>query len=718
MEILVAKNAGFCFGVKRAIDIAIQTVEDAQGPVFTLGPLIHNEREVERLSSRGIRVIDSLEEVDSGDVLVIRSHGLSPKTIDQANAKGLKVVDATCPFVKKAQRLAEMMTKEGYTLFIVGDKDHPEVNALMGYADGKGIVVGDPGLLDDLGYVEKAGVLTQTTQSVKNLHKVVDILLTKCRELRLFNTICTATENRQKTALDMAEEVEAMVVVGGKNSANTTRLAALCRSAGIPSYHIEGAQELRAEWFANLKTVGVTAGASTPNWIIEEVIGRMKDLAEEKVLETEVQREDEEITSDEQIQKEDEEVISDEVVEEASTEEQVAEEDTESVLQQGDFKLVAPGDIVTGTVVSVVSDGSVLVDIGYKSEGLIPAGELTDTEETLNEGDTVNVYVERVDTKDDGNVILSKKKADTELMWNDLRDAWENKKVIEARVKERVKGGLLVNMAGVRGFVPASQISREYVENLEQFIGQTLRFRVIELDQRRNNVVLSRRVVLEEEFEKAKVELFDTLEEGTIRPGTVKRITDFGAFVDIGSGVEGLLHVSEMAWSRIGHPSEVVSEGDEIKVMILGVDKESERISLGLKQTKEDPWLTVEERYKVDDVVPGQVTKIVDFGAFVKLEDGIEGLIHISQLANRRVGNPSEVVNVGDELNVKVLNVSASERRIGLSLRALEEPPKRREERPHKERERNYNEYSESRTDDDDAITIGDMVGDIFGKRK
>lgn len=706
----MAENAGFCFGVKRAIDIALQTTKDAKGPVFTLGPLIHNQRVVDDLQAHGIKVADSLEEVNSEDVLVIRSHGLSPETINQAKAKGAKVIDATCPFVKKAQKLAEMLIKEGYTLFIVGDKGHPEVDALIGYTDGKGIVVEDLELFNNFKCIKKAGVITQTTQSMESLQKVVNLLFFKSQELRIYNTICTATVKRQRTALEIANEVEAMVIVGGRNSANTTRLAALCRATGVPSYHVEGAEELSAEWFAGLKKVGVTAGASTPDWIIEEVISRMKDLAEEKILEEEPKNE-EEIIEEEPENEEEEEV------EEAQEKEEslpVAEEKEEVSLLQEHIKTLTRGEIVKGTISAIDSDG-IFVDVGCKSEGLIPDSEFDGTETSLSVGDEIDVYVEDVESEE-GNVLLSKKKADAESTWKMLRNALENKEIIEARVKERVKGGLLVDMRGVRGFVPASQISREYIENLEQFIGEALRFRVMELDRRRNNVVLSRRVVLEEEYEEAKAHIFDTLEAGEICSGIVKRITDFGAFVDIGSGVEGLLHVSEMAWSRIEHPSEVLSEGDEINVMVLGLDKDNERISLGLKQTKEDPWVTVGERYHQDDIVTGKVTKIVDFGAFVKLEDGIEGLIHISQLANRRVGNPSEVVSVGDEVTLKVLNVSAEERRIGLSLRALEEPAEERK-KDDRQKENYNNQDHDNRGDADEPITIGEMVGNIFQRK-
>ena len=367
------------------------------------------------------------------------------------------------------------------------------------------------------------------------------------------------------------------------------------------------------------------------------------------------------------------------------------------------FMTITPGQMVTGHVVQI-SDDEVLVDIGYKSEGVIPFRELglrsgQSIEDVIKCGDEIQVVVTRVE--DEGNVQLSKRRADAIKTWETLEEAHQTGQVIEARVRERVKGGLLVDV-GVRGFVPASHVARNYVENLDEYVGQNLRLKVIELDRERNNVVLSRKEVLEEEYEEAKARIFAELQEGQIVTGIVRRITDFGAFVDIGSGVEGLLHVSEMAWSRVNHPSDIVSENDEIRVMVLNVDRENERISLGLKQTLPDPWDDIEERYRVGEVVEGQVTRVVDFGAFVKLEDGVEGLVHISQMADHHVNDPREVVQEGEQVQVKILSVDGAAHRIGLSIREVPKAsPEPVEEAPPR--------YSPS---DADTVTIGDMIGD------
>ncbi|HEY8486775.1 MAG TPA: 30S ribosomal protein S1 [Limnochordales bacterium] len=348
---------------------------------------------------------------------------------------------------------------------------------------------------------------------------------------------------------------------------------------------------------------------------------------------------------------------------------------TESAMAEG-MPSLAAGQLVRGRVLYVGHD-EVLVDVGYKSDGRIPIHEIglrsgQTPADVLKPGDEIDVYVLRVD-ENEGGVLLSKRRADAELTWRRLEEAREQGRVLEARVTERVKGGLLVDV-GVRGFVPASHVGRGYVENLDQFVGQTLRLKVLEIDRARRNVVLSRREVLEQEYQEAKKRLFASLKEGQVVQGVVRRLTDFGAFVDLGGGVEGLLHVSEMAWSRVRHPSDVLKEGQTVKVMVLNVDREHERISLGLKQVLPNPWDTVAEQYRVGDVVQGEVTRLVDFGAFVRLETGVEGLVHISQLSDRHVTKPDEVVSPGQRVRVKILSIDPQARRIGLSLREAAQP--------------------------------------------
>lgn len=395
--------------------------------------------------------------------------------------------------------------------------------------------------------------------------------------------------------------------------------------------------------------------------------------------------------------------------EEAASPAEATDQSQDLQVQQYDetFVTLEPGTIVSGTVVQV-SDDEVMVDVGYKSEGRIPPHELglrpgETAEDVFKVGDEIDVFILKIEDAE-GNVLLSKRRADSRLVWEKLERLKETGEVIEAEVTERVKGGLLVDV-GLRGFVPASHVDRNYVENLESYVGQKLRLRVIELDRQRNNVVLSRKVVLEEEYQKAKEEAFRTLKEGAVIPGTVRRLTDFGAFVDIGGGVEGLLHVSEIAWSRVRHPKDVLAEGDEIQVMVLEVDPERERISLSLKETLPDPWDTIDERIAVGDIVKAKVTRVVDFGAFAQIEDGVEGLIHISQMADRHVASPSEVVSLGDQVDVKVISLDKRARRIGLSMKEAVAKPQRSEPEPVAQTFSDPNR--------DDTVTLGDVFEDL-----
>lgn len=420
---------------------------------------------------------------------------------------------------------------------------------------------------------------------------------------------------------------------------------------------------------------------------------------EEAQTETTVESGDEETAPETEVASEDE-----------ATGEEASEASQDGRMLQYDetFVTLEPGTIVDGTVVQI-NDDEVMVDVGYKSEGRIPQHELglkpgETADSVLNVGDEIEVFILKVEDAE-GNVLLSKRRADNRIVWEKLETLKDSGEVIEAEVTERVKGGLLVDV-GLRGFVPASHVDRNYVENLDSYVGQTLRLRVIELDRQRNNVVLSRKVVIEDEYEKAKEEAFQTLKEGAIVPGIVRRLTDFGAFVDIGGGVEGLLHVSEMAWSRVRHPKDVLTEGDEVEVMVLEVNEERERISLSLKETLPDPWDTVDERFDTGQITQATITRVVDFGAFAKLEDGVEGLIHISQLADRHVASPSEVVSPGDSVEVKVISLDKRARRIGLSMKEAVERPKK--QAPPAPREQTFSD-----PDRDDSVTLGDVFEDL-----
>lgn len=690
MKVIIARYAGFCFGVQRALKKAELAVQNSSGLVQTLGPLIHNPQVIERLADKGVSVVNRAEEATEG-TLIIRSHGVDPKIIQRAKARGLEVIDATCPYVKRVQDFAKELKDQGFQVVIVGEKDHPEVQGILGAIDNEGYVALNRNDLTGLKLM-KVGVVAQTTQSYANLRDCVDYLVGTAREIRVYSTICQATEQRQKAAIELANRVDVMLVVGGKESGNTRRLYTLCCEVIPRVYHIERPDELEAAWFKPTDVVGITAGASTPDWVIEGVVERMSELEKNQDLQ---------------------------VVESANEEAVTSEENQEAMMQSLAQSELKRGEVLTATVVSTDNDG-VYVDVGQKQEGFIPLRELSyrhieDPLTVVTIGQEIKVEVEKME---DDRIILSKRKVDAASAWESLQDAKETNKTITAPVVEKVKGGLLVDV-GLRGFVPASHISRQFVEDLDQFIGQDMTFKVLELETERNNVVLSHRLVEEDELEEAKKNVFEELETGSVVDGVVRRITDFGAFVDIGAGVEGLLHVSEMAWSRVDHPSDVVSEGEELKVKILGVDKENERISLGLKQTRPDPWSEVASKYHVGDIVEGTVTRVVDFGCFVKLEDGVEGLVHISQLAHHRVASASEVVKPDDNVKVKVINVDPEARRIGLSIREAT-PAADRPAKPASKRQREPRQAKQAEQSREEVFgtTIGSQFSQLEALKK
>jgi len=782
LEIIVAQNAGFCFGVKRAVDITLAAAENQKlpTPIFTLGPLIHNQEVVLKLEENGIIAFEEFEKLPPGEpgTMIIRSHGVRPEIVNQLKEKGWHIIDATCPFVKKAQDFSRILVREGYQLIIFGDKNHPEVQGILGHVFDKAEVIAEPEQAKKIEKTAKIGLVPQTTKNPKKFGELVQNLLEKTNELRVFNTICTVTQKRQEVAFSLASEVDAILVVGGHNSSNTKSLYNLCDETGTPTYHIEKPEEINPKWFDGIEKVGIVAGASTPNWTIKEVEEVMFEMSEERKEEKreqeqnevdheeqkapekveeevpeqveekkqpeeevdtekepeeevaqEKKEEPEEKKEEEQEEEQEEQEEEQEEQEEAeektdkkqegeptpsediAAEEEVEKEqahpmDEEEAMQYGqDVQAFSKGQIIEGKVIEITEDG-IFVDIGSKTEGFVPKREIAqegveNISDVVQPGEEIKVYF--LGTDEDGAAKLSKKRADIEEAWQLVTQAQKDKSVIKGTATKVVKGGLVVDV-GLRGFIPASHIAIEYVEDLEQFVGQELEMTVLEVEKKNNNVVLSRRKVLEQEQEQKKVETMENLTQGDVVKGRVTKIVDFGAFIDIG-GIEGLLHISEMSWGRIEHPSKVLEEGQEIEVKVLSVDKENERISLGLKQILPDPWDEFVKNHKVGDKIEGTITKTVSFGAFMEIENGIEGLIHISQLARRHVENPDEVVKKGDKVSAKIININEGERKVGLSLKEMEEDKQKKE----------VKEFTDQAKEEGN-ITIGDMVGDIFQK--
>lgn len=735
LDIFTAQEAGFCFGVKRAIEIAKKAANDSDRyPVYTLGPIIHNPQVVKNLEKLGIKPIKSIDDIDKGTV-IIRSHGVPPDIIEKAKNKGLKVLDTTCPFVKKAQQYAKELIDSGYQTIIYGDHDHPEVVGIYGATDKKAIIISNQSELNSIKIENKLGFVAQTTKSPASFKELISSVIESVKELKVFNTICNTTETRQQSAAELAEKVDVMFVIGGHNSANTNRLSEICAKTDTPTYHIETVAEIDKQWLEEKKKIGITAGASTPDWLIKEVIEAMSEEKKEVKVDQNIEEEgvnnEAEVTTEKDVKDETVEIAaeSDEknetVVEETVKVEEEDSTGTEESPEQIDYSVndiadLKKGQIVTGTVSQIKEDG-IYVDVNYKTDGFIPLRELShrsisDPKDVVELNEKIEVVILTLED-DEGNMVLSKKRADYEKAWEDIMEAYENDQVIEAEVTKVVKGGLVVDI-GLRGFIPASHVAIGFVEDLDDYIGETLRLKVIEVERDNNNVVLSAKEVLEGERSEKKEETLEKLEVGKTIKGTITKLVDFGAFVDIG-GVEGLLHISEMSWGRIGHPSEVFDEGQEIEVKILSVDIEEERISLGYKQLLPDPWQEFIRKHYEGEVVTGTVTKIVDFGAFVEIESGVEGLIHISQLSHRHVKTPDEVISVKEEIQVKIISISEDQKRVGLSIKELQEKPAPTKHTSTSKPKVTTSKSPSNNDDGDDAssgVTIRDLVGDIFNK--
>lgn len=633
MDIKLAPNAGFCFGVRAAINKGEKLIEEGKGPIATLGPLIHNPQEVARLESLGIRSYDELDDIQEQNVL-IRTHGVAPSVYREIENAGHTYFDCTCPKVKKVQQLAREHAEAGYQVLILGDRNHPEVMAIVGWTNDTAIVFIS---LDELKALSLDGkkicLVSQTTEKLERFESAVAYLESlSLEELVIHNTICAATRDRQSDASALASQVDLMVVIGGYNSANTCKLVSICQDVGVTTKHVESAADLQDEWFEGIDKIGLTAGASTPDWIIREVIDKMEELTMEQGLEQ----------------------------------------------GYGTLEPLNLYDVVTGTVVKINSD-EVMVDVGGKSEGVIPIKELSfqkdpDVEEIVKVGDEIQVMVIKMENNE-GHMVLSKKRADQEKAMDELQQKFENGEVIEAKVVSDVKGGVIVDI-GARGFVPASHLDTKYVDDIKSFVGNTYRFKIIEFDPNPENrkIILSRRAVLEEEEKAAREAFWTNIEEGQILKGRVQRIANFGAFVDLG-GVDGLLHISEMGWGRVKQPTDVVSVGDEIEVYVLNADREKGKISLSLKKLIANPWDNAAEKYPAGTVVTGKVVRIAPFGAFVALEDGVDGLVHISQIAWEHVDKVEDALAIGQEVQVKVLEVDEDRKRISLSIKELKERP-------------------------------------------
>ncbi len=640
-EIILASTAGFCFGVNRAVEMVEELLNSGQR-VATLGPIIHNPQLVEDLAKRGARIVSSPSEVKADEVLVLRSHGVAKLVCDEAEAFNLRVADATCPFVAKIHKIVAEAGKNGQTVLIAGDRQHKEVEGIIGHCSGEYYVFDT---LEELEALISSGeilpqkpicVVSQTTFNTELWKKCQKNLKKLYTNANIFDTICNATSKRQQEAYDLASKCDAMIVVGGKHSSNTQKLAQICREACERTVHIETADELDALSFADCGSIGVVAGASTPSGIIKEVLKTMQDL------QTPAQQE----------------IINDEM----TFEEMLNATESSSNTDQK----------VKGIVLAV-SPTEIQVDIGRKHTGYVTEAEFSNDPsvkltEAVKIGDELNLIIMRTNDQE-GTVMLSKKRFDAIAGWDKVLKAKDNGDVIDATVSEVVKGGVVAFYEGIRVFIPASQATLSRNDDLEALKGQTLKIRIIEIGQRRR-VIGSARSVLREMRSEAEEKFWASVAVGDRFTGTVKSLTGYGAFVDLG-GVDGMVHISELSWERIKHPSEVVNVGDTLDVYVKAIDAEKKKISLGYKKADENPWEIFKAKYAVGDVATVKIVSMTTYGAFARIIAGVDGLIHISQIADRRIEKPADELKIGQEVDAKIIDIDPDKKRVSLSIRAL-----------------------------------------------
>ena len=632
MEIIKAKTAGFCFGVDRAVKLTTELAQSGR-KVATLGPLIHNPQCVAELEKLGVVTATSLADVPEGYELVIRSHGVPQSVYDQIEAAGIVCHDATCPFVAKIHRIARKASDEGAVLLVAGDAAHPEVQGIVGHTDKEVFVFSDLSQLEGWKGPKTPEtpvfMVAQTTFQVTKWQECAAFIKKGYTNAKIFDTICSATWTRQQEAEDLSQKCDLMVVIGGHHSSNTQKLAAVA-AKHTRCVTVETAKELDPAWFFGVQTVGVTAGASTPSSIIEEVLNSM----------------------------------SEEIRDEMSFAEMFAE-------SEANLKPVFAGKVVEGTVTSITPN-EVQVDIGTKHTGFVKVSELTDdpnakAEDLVKVGDKLDLVVEKVNDQE-GVAYLSRKRLEAMKGLEEVRKAAEEGTVMEGVVTETNKGGVIVLVKGVKVFVPRSQATMRRDEDINALVKQNVKLVITECAGRK--IVGSINKVTAEANAAKREAFWSTVEVGKTYTGVVKSLTAYGAFVDVG-GVDGLCHISELSWNRIKHPSEVVNVGDTIEVYVKALDTENHKVSLGYKKAEDNPWVKLQNEYPIGSVFTAPVVSITKFGAFVRILPGIDGLVHISEISNERVEKVSDVLKVGDEVKVKLLDVDFDKKRISLSMKAL-----------------------------------------------
>jgi len=629
MNVRVAKSAGFCFGVERAVNKVYEQADNGSKPIYTFGPIIHNEEVVKDLENKGVIVLEDeeqLNEVTDGTV-IIRSHGVGRHVYKLLEEKNLICVDATCPYVLKIHRIVEKESAGGRHIIIIGNAKHPEVEGIKGHSSTPVTIIESYEEAEAFSGDENTRycIVSQTTFNYNKFQDVVEIILKKGYDIIVLNTICGATEERQTEAKAIAAVSDAMIVIGGSHSSNTQKLFEICKKECNNTYYIQTLVDLDTNQFLSIDNVGITAGASTPKKIIEEVQKEMAEVSFEQMLEE-------------------------------------------------SLKTIRTGEVVEGTVIGVKED-EIILNIGYKSDGIITRSEYTndssaDLTTMVSVGDTMEAKVLKVNDGE-GQVALTYKRLAAEKGSKRLEEAFNNKEVLTAKVSQVLDGGLSVVVDESRIFIPASLVSDTYEKNLEKYAGAEIEFVITEFNPKRRRVIGDRKQLLVAKKAQMQKELFEKIQAGDVVEGTVKNVTDFGAFIDLG-GADGLLHISEMSWGRVENPKKIFKVGEPLTVLIK--DIKEDKIALSLKFDNTNPWLNAAEKFAVGNVVEGRVARMTDFGAFVELEPGVDALLHVSQISREHVEKPADVLKAGQVITAKVVDLNEADKKISLSMKALEAP--------------------------------------------
>ncbi len=627
MEIILAKSAGFCFGVKLAVDCVYE--KSKEDKIYTYGPIIHNKNVVKDLEKQGVEIIENLEKDIDGKV-IIRSHGVPPSVYKLLEQKNIEYVDCTCPFVKKIHRIVDENYKQGKSVIIIGNKNHPEIIGINGFCDNTALIANSIEEFNNLDIENNKEyiLVSQTTFDITVFEKLLQGI--KNNNIKVFNTICSATNDRQKEALELSKQVDYMIVLGDTSSSNTQKLYEICKKNCENTYLCETIKDLQLNNFKKNVKIGITAGASTPPAIIKEALNKMNEM------------------------------------ENMSFEEMLNES----------FKTLHNGSVVKGSVIRV-TDNEVFVNLGYKADGVIEKSEFSNDaninlKNEVSVGDEIEVFVIKVNDGD-GNVVLSKKRLEMNKGFDELEEAFNNKSILKGKIVDVIKGGLIANINNVRVFVPSSQISNKFVQDLNSFKGKEFDFNIIEFNKSKRRIIAGRRDLVQSMEDEAKAKVYENIKVGDKLEGTVSRIVDFGAFVDLG-GVDGLIHISELSWGRVKKVSDVLREGDKVTVYVLEVDKDKNKISLSLKDSEKNPWVLAKDKYKISDIVEGKVVRLVDFGAFVELEEGVDGLVHISQICQKHIAKPEEILSIGQVVKAKVTEIDTDNKKISLSIKEVDYP--------------------------------------------